>query len=139
MTAGLASANSTWKSIRSASAACASSGCRADPLLAAVQQALADRDQRGDQHRLLAGEVVVQRRAGHAGGGADVVHRHAVISAGGEEADRDLEDLVPARPPPGSGRPGPLLLIYRHPATLTRCQAPPLTAVQPDGNHLTGQ
>jgi hypothetical protein len=45
-----------------------------------------------------------------------------VISAGGEEADRDLENLVPARPPARRGRSRPLLLIYRHVETLTRCQ-----------------
>jgi hypothetical protein len=47
-----------------------------------------------------------------------------VIAPLGEEADRDLEDLVP----PGSaggGRPLPSLLIYRHEATLTRRQAGP--------------
>jgi hypothetical protein len=46
-----------------------------------------------------------------------------VIPALGEEADRDLQDLVPARPSARCGRALPLLLIYRHVATLSRCQA----------------
>jgi hypothetical protein len=56
--------------------------------------------------------VVVQGRPGHAGGGADVVHGHAVVPARGEQPDGDVEDLFTA-----AAAPYPLL-VQRHPASL---------------------
>ena len=81
ITAGLFSAKSTWKSTSAISAA---AGVRVlgQPAAPPAQQFLADRDQRGGQHRLLAGEVVVQRGTGDAGRRADVVHRDPVVAAG---------------------------------------------------------
>ena len=94
--AGFSSANATWKSSSESRSAPGSPGVLVGERHAAGQQALADRNERGDHHRLLAGEVVVERRSGDAGGGADVVHRHTVISAGRDEPDRDFQDLIAA-------------------------------------------
>jgi hypothetical protein len=71
-----------------------------EPSQTTREQALADRRQRRDQHRLFAGEVVVERRAGNAGGGADVIHGHAVVAALGEQPDRDIQDLIAPGAPP---------------------------------------
>src|SRR5205814_4140733 len=65
---------------------------------------------------LLTGEVVVQRRSGHAGGGADVVHRDTVVPARGEQPDGDLQDLVAAVTASAPVR------VHGHPASLASRQ-----------------
>src|SRR6185369_8096768 len=67
------------------------------------EEVVADRVERGRQHRLFALEVVVQGRPGHPGRRADVVHGDAVVPAGREQLDRDGEDLLLAGAPPAWG------------------------------------
>lgn len=51
-------------------------------------------DQHGAEQCLLSGEVTVDRRAGYAHGGADVLEAHPVVPALGEEPGRLSEDRV---------------------------------------------
>ena len=60
------------------------------------QEPLADRDERLGQDVVLAGEVLVERRAGDAARAADVVHRDAVEPALGEQGRGGVEDLLAA-------------------------------------------
>jgi hypothetical protein len=64
--------------------------------LTAGVQARAHLEQHGAEHRLLAVEVPVDRRAAHTGSGAELLHRDALEPAFGEEPRRRLEQGRPA-------------------------------------------
>ena len=65
-------------------------------LASTVEQVLADVDQHLAEQRLLATEVVVQRRAADAGGVADVVDRDVGEAVGGEQLGGDRQQLLTA-------------------------------------------
>ena len=96
MSAGLSSAKSTWKAISARNWAAGSSPTSRHALGAAGEQRLADPQQHLGQHRVLAGEVPVDRRAGDADRGTDVVDPDGPGAALGEELGGGPEDLVPA-------------------------------------------
>ena len=69
---------------------------RRDPLAAHGQELLADRDEHLGQHRVLRGEVPVERRTADPAGRADLAHGDAAEAAFGEELRGDGQDLRPA-------------------------------------------
>jgi hypothetical protein len=73
------------------------------PLAPAGEQALADPHEHLGEHRVLAREVPVDRRAGDTDRRADVVHADRPGAPLGEQLRGRLEDLLPARGAIGIG------------------------------------
>ena len=110
ISAGLSRAKSTWKSTRARSWAAGVGAGRGDPLGAAGEQPLADPHQHLGEHRVLAGEVPVDRRAGDADGRADVVHARPRGSRARRTAGRPRAGSAPG------GRGSPRRCAARCPA-----------------------
>ena len=66
------------------------------PVAAAVQQLVADSGEHFREHGVLAAEMPVQRGAGDADGGADVIDAYAVEAVPGEQLRRRGQDLLAA-------------------------------------------
>ena len=71
---------------------------RGDPVASDVQELLADPHQHLGEDGLLGGEVLVERRAGHAAGGAEVADAHTVEAAARAKSSAAVATICSRRP-----------------------------------------